>query len=1226
MMQPSGRGTSTSDPYRITRPEELAYIQRAVSDNNRRPTYYILEANIDLSDNEWMPIQIDARDTSLGAIYFNGNGYVISGMICPANSTIGMGLFAGLPEGSQISNLFISSSLIDVSGFGSTGVGFLAGVAGNFCIFSNCGVVDSTISMHSGGAEGVGGLVGITGSGTDMDQCFTHDVTFEVESSVIVGGIAGEFIGQMDDCYARLKVCDSFQCRALGGLIGLTASGYLSAMGSVIINNSYVFFDVGNYYDQSSYNRIEVNDPGALIGQVVGDVTCTATDALYWSTYRYSQYLGGERLARGGGNFSSCNIIKLDGRTENSITNNYKGQSTWSGYGQTWTLNSSYVWMIPNNNGLPRLAKSVQTVDYRVSVDGGTSGGISVMVGKIKNRSTDPFDDMHDDIYDLRNGLYAPAIRGQAVDVMIQLPFSPIEFKSLTVTGMGSYTYQKVYTTCEQNNQLNYYVESVMIPGGPYPVTTINVMINIELEIPNKTLTFNWRLKNASSYSSRTISLNVGGKTATLSNTGSTYSVTSTDFTSSSVSCTVSFGSSGNIAMALTTSNSSTTAASTAEAVYSKTYTWNKASDTTVYIWVYQYYTVTFNAKGATSGSNFTRMKLQDVALSLPTNTFSKTGYDPNGWNTSSSGTGTHRDNGYSYTTNAATTFYAEWKEKVYTLKITFDSATSWSTAPTSVTVGVINGASSTISKGETWTTTLTHSAFTDIRGVTARTVSSGNTYYYVSFNSKPTIYMAQGYVSTTWETRTDLTLTLYVYQGYTVQFYAGREDGGVLPSSASVLHGDLYTMPENTMIHQGYNPNGWRENPMGYQGQHFNSGEKVTVEKNLALYSDWTPIYATVNLTVVTLDGSGKETTTAGGSVSATRRYDSNNYSYYGTATSSYTTLKEFESVITATANDGYLFIGFTTTKSPPTPTSSSMPANTYSITPTGNETYDIYVYFRRASQNRLMWTDEEGGYWYFEDGVFPQSEVTGSLVDTLNSQSFSSSDYSIYINNGSVIEIPVYTLYGQPFARVTINGVSKWFVVEAIRWRVSDYGTPETSYPKYFEEYFSTSNLYASSDKILFASIMTSEKIDDSKETDSNDFWLNDYVLNADFKLQYNTSGGNFYEYFKEAGSQKVVEYGARGTDKALVYSNKYISDGLSDQRAKLTAFASFLMYGTTAYADTYGTYWTKDLCFGSNDGNCAYGCGVAITSDGQKTLRWLNQMCGVRLSYCCGECSRY
>ncbi len=54
--------------------------------------------------------------------------------------------------------------------------------------------------------------------------------------------------------------------------------------------------------------------------------------------------------------------------------------------------------------------------------------------------------------------------------------------------------------------------------------------------------------------------------------------------------------------------------------------------------------------------------------------------------------------------------------------------------------------------------------------------------------------------------------------------------------------------------------------------------------------------------------------------------------------------------------------------------------------VTVSNDADTDVYVYFVRSSANILKYTTENGGYFYFEDGYFPQSEAKEIMLDLEN------------------------------------------------------------------------------------------------------------------------------------------------------------------------------------------------------------------------------------------------
>lgn len=72
-------------------------------------------------------------------------------------------------------------------------------------------------------------------------------------------------------------------------------------------------------------------------------------------------------------------------------------------------------------------------------------------------------------------------------------------------------------------------------------------------------------------------------------------------------------------------------------------------------------YTISFNANGGTGTAPSTITKWDSEAITLPANTFTRTGYDFVGWSTDASGSVIYPA-GSSYNGNANTTLYAVWK------------------------------------------------------------------------------------------------------------------------------------------------------------------------------------------------------------------------------------------------------------------------------------------------------------------------------------------------------------------------------------------------------------------------------------------------------------------------------------------------------------------------------------------------------------------------------------
>ena len=162
----------------------------------------------------------------------------------------------------------------------------------------------------------------------------------------------------------------------------------------------------------------------------------------------------------------------------------------------------------------------------------------------------------------------------------------------------------------------------------------------------------------------------------------------------------------------------------------------------------------------------------------------------------------------------------------------------------------------------------------------------------------------------------------------------------------------------------------------------------------------------------------------------------------------------------ITPTVPAGYKYVGYNTSASKPSvnsfPTSST-------ITPSNGSTY--YFYFQEVAAP-LYYTTERGGYWYYEDGEYPQTYIGSTLTGaSVSNQTFyldwKTRENTAYNNYGNY---KVYTVGNSKYIYVespmtgTIKfngttatltaGTKYWFRIDPIRWRVSNYGASASKY----------------------------------------------------------------------------------------------------------------------------------------------------------------------------------
>jgi len=103
--------------------------------------------------------------------------------------------------------------------------------------------------------------------------------------------------------------------------------------------------------------------------------------------------------------------------------------------------------------------------------------------------------------------------------------------------------------------------------------------------------------------------------------------------------------------------------------------TWNIANTTTLYAhWINNTYQVTYGANGG-SGSMLNSQHQYDIASNLRANSFTRTGYTFQGWNTQANGSGTARANEASHgnlTSSGTVTLFAQWSPITFTIDVMY--------------------------------------------------------------------------------------------------------------------------------------------------------------------------------------------------------------------------------------------------------------------------------------------------------------------------------------------------------------------------------------------------------------------------------------------------------------------------------------------------------------------------------------------------------------------------
>ena len=292
---------------------------------------------------------------------------------------------------------------------------------------------------------------------------------------------------------------------------------------------------------------------------------------------------------------------------------------------------------------------------------------------------------------------------------------------------------------------------------------------------------------------------------------------------------------------------------------------------------------------------------------------------------------------------------------------------------------------------------------------------------------------------------------------------------------------------------------------------------------------------------------------------------------------------------------------------------------------------TYYVYVKYRKdgsananndSLQFRIATEISNDSYYYFEDGYFPQSYVGDALNSTLSSTTSITFDRNLkYLDaSGNTISIPIYTYSGEKYAKVTKNSVTKWFKMEKIKWRLSDYDGNVTS--TWIGRGKFNSNIKVVSDRVLWVGAVSRDNTKEGWSFNSSNmrtYFSEIYKKNgASVSGEMPTFGTSYNEksyYYGPAGQQEKVKYTTSSYSGINIATEEEIKINLTDLRAKASDMVAFIL---GLNEDSYCDYWTREL--GGSLKN-----GKIITNSGMTKSAWLQNFYGVRFSLRMSEGSR-
>ena len=545
------------------------------------------------------------------------------------------------------------------------------------------------------------------------------------------------------------------------------------------------------------------------------------------------------------------------------------------------------------------------------------------------------------------------------------------------------------------------------------------------------------------------------------------------------------------------------TSSNATSATYDPGDTFSNEGNTTLYaVWEKQV-TLSYNANGG-SGSMSSQTCAVGEKLTVKSNSFSHSGYYYfNYWSTSSSG-GTRYDPGDTITMNSDVTLYARWYyDPPYTWEtITYKAnypngttATYTQDVRSDSSVGILSASECGFSTptGYTWSHWNTNSSGTgtnwydyetwygsrgsDILYAVWSRNSYTNRYYYRNtsgnqdyddqtryYNSSYTLfttsniseYVSNGWSLYKWTTSSSSTsisgsgvynpgtslsststsiLKYYAISRRTV-YLSYNSNGGSSVSSTSGTqywnqYGNYKTSPTLTVTstiptRTGYNFLGWSTSSSAtsasyHGGNSYTFSKAYNTSSTATLYAVWEP-----KIIKVTLD----KNEGSGGTSTIYLKYNSGWYSN-SSCTSSITS-------ITKPIRTGWTFNGYYTSTSGGAMLINSSGSITASDTYYSTDgTKTIYAQWKA---NNPAYYDEEGGYWYVENGYMPQKKVTDNgTISGINSSSITGNTYHFA---GLTLQSKAYG--GQEYCQYNGN----WYEVMPIRWRLVYSSSQTTGY----------------------------------------------------------------------------------------------------------------------------------------------------------------------------------
>ena len=566
---------------------------------------------------------------------------------------------------------------------------------------------------------------------------------------------------------------------------------------------------------------------------------------------------------------------------------------------------------------------------------------------------------------------------------------------------------------------------------------------------------------------------------------------------------------------------------------------------------------ITYNSNGGSSVSSTTgtqRWNQYGNTYSNPTLTISsteptRTGYNFQGWSTSSSATTVNYDPGDSYTfanaynSSASITLYAVWEANTYTITYNGNGNTDGSMAASTKTYGV--------------NLTLRSNTFT----------RTGYTFQGWATSASGSVVYANGATYTA-----NASITLYaVWERATyTNYYRYRNTyGGRTQEDQTRTYGQSFTTLSSSALSYfssyGWSLHGWVYDSSTSTTRTYamNTSVTSTTYTNSTSILYWYAIsQRTVSINYNTNGGGSAPSSTTG-----TQRWNQ-----YGT------TRTRVNLTITSTVptRAGYTFLGWATSAN--ATSSAYNPGASYTFSRTYNQSASVTLYAVWQANNPAYY-DEDGGYWYVENGYMPQSRVSSSLHTTLANQWSSLNNGSTYhISLGDVSSLTSKVYNGNEYC--LYNG--EYYLVEPIRWRLQASSSQQTGYG-------TSTDTLAIMDTIVYVGRYSESAINegDGYSTTAVGYLDNNQISN-DYLVSWTQSMPTY-------GTTSLYGRSENFTARIFVSSMEEIESVAGDYTVRFSDLVSD--YLTDGGADLF--YYTRNL--GTNINNI-----VCLSIDGDVTQK--------------------